>query len=163
VIALVGIALLGGYGAGVVVDAAKLTPLLAVAVVTFVVAAFAWRRRDYDILEVAGPSFLVAYAGYAGIAVARAAHAVATAPLQALPFGPLADVGVLAELWPMILVGGIPFALVLTVVVALPISMIPVRRRTDSRAHDALWKFIEERNAQRETGDDIPKGPDSPT
>jgi len=138
-----------GYGVALVVDEWGLNALLASAAVAVVLAVFAWFLRDREIIEVAAPSFFVAYAGYAGVATARVGHTIANLAGPAAHFyGPLGHLGSLDMQWPLVLAAGVPFALVLTVAVALPISMIPVRRKIDTQAQDALWKFVQERNAE---------------
>jgi hypothetical protein len=146
VAAFVVLGLVGSYAAAALCAAAGLNPLIGAAGTVVVVGAFGWTRRDRDILDVALPSFCVAYAAYVGLALARVPH-TAIQPRhfwQAIPFTYL---GALSAKWPLVLVGGIPFALILMVAVAVPISMIPVRRPVDPHANDRLWDFVAERNA----------------
>jgi len=145
VAAFVVLGLICGYGVAVLCAAAGLNPVLGAAGTVVVVGAFGWTRRDRDILDVALPSFCVAYAAYIGLALARVQHIVIRPSPHA--WYPLTFLGALSAQWPLVLVGGIPFALILMVAVAVPISMIPVRRIVDPHANDRLWDFVAERNA----------------
>jgi hypothetical protein len=144
VAAFVVLGLVGSYGAAALCAAAGLNPLIGAVGTVVVVGAFGWTRRDRDILDVALPSFCVAYAAYIGLALARVPHTTVAGYWHRAP---LAELGALSARWPLVLVGGIPFALILMVAVAVPISMIPVRRPVDPHADDRLWDFVAERNA----------------
>jgi hypothetical protein len=116
-------------------------PLIPVSVIALIVAAFAWRRRGCEIGPFFGQTLLVAYWGYLGFVIERA-PAVATA---ATPPNNI-DVHALAQQWPLLLVAGVPFALVLCVFPALPVWLIPQRRTADTSSNTAFWKFVEAQN-----------------
>ena len=137
-------ALLCGYGACVAVDAAGWNPLFAVLPVVGVLAVFGWIRRAHDILAVVLPAIAIAYAGYLGIAFVRVPHTNLSITGRS---GYAALSGPLGQRWPLILMAGLPFALILTVAVALPVSKIRTRRRV-RHADDALWAFISEQSAR---------------
>ena len=130
--------------------------VIAVVPVALIAASFGWLRRHDDILQVVLPSIVVAYAGYVGIAAARVPHMVIT-PMGYLSFLTPTVVDPLQQRWPMILMAGLPVALIIAVAIALPASKIP-RRRTVSHADDALWTFIADRNA-RDSADSSLRGP----
>jgi hypothetical protein len=155
-IAFVAASLLSGYLAAAAIDSAQLTPVIAVVPVALIAASFGWLRRHDDILQVVLPSIVVAYAGYVGIAAARVPHMVIT-PMGYLSFLTPTVVDPLQQRWPMILMAGLPVALIIAVAIALPASKIP-RRRTVSHADDALWTFIADRNA-RDSADSSLRGP----
>ena len=146
VVAFVALGLICSYAAAVLGAAAGLNPLIGAAGTVVVVGAFGWTRRDRDILDVALPSFCVAYAAYVGLALARVSHTTLTNP-GVYHVNQLAELGPLSARWPVVLAGGIPFALILMVGVAVPVSMIPVRRSVDPHANDRLWDFVAEHNA----------------
>jgi hypothetical protein len=135
----------GGYAASMGCAAAGIHPVFATVSAILIVAAFAWTRRPDDILEVAMPSLLVSYAAYLGIALARAPHITIGAPGQAWFIGPLMNLGSLGDQWPLVLVAGLPWAFMLTAVVAVPVSMLPQRRQP--QPEEPLWSFIRNRNA----------------
>jgi hypothetical protein len=140
-------AFFGGYQATVVVDSLRLEPLLSTGTVAVVLAVFAWFRRGGETIDVAVPSFFVAYAGYIAIAAGRLAHTVVGSS-YAPYFGPLADLSPFRAQWPLVLASGIPFVLFLIVVVAIPVSLIPLRPKINTQAQDVLGKFIEQQNAK---------------
>lgn len=130
-------ALLWGAGASLAADALDASPLAAPASVLAVVALFAWLRRGRDILDVVAPSFLVSYAGYLGLAIVRASQPNMVAA-QWLILS-------LDRQWPVILLGGVAFALIATVFVGIPVSAIP--RRRPKPVESPFWDFVHERNA----------------
>jgi len=146
VIAFASASLACAYVTTVAIDTARIDAVFAIAPVALITGCFGWARRRYDILEVVLPSIIVAYAGYIGIAAARLPHMI-VAPMGYWRFEALAVAGPLYERWPLVLLAGVPVALVVAIGVALPLSKIP-GRRTVSHADDALWTFISERNAE---------------
>jgi hypothetical protein len=138
-------ALLCGYGACTVVDTAGWNALLAVVPVAAVLAVFGWFRRTHDILAVVLPAVVIAYSGYVGIAIARVPHM--TTIIAASALGGAGFLTPEDSRWPLVLTAGLPFALILTVAVALPVSKIRTRRQA-SHADDALWAFISEQSAR---------------
>ena len=152
------------YVATLLSGMARANPVLVFVGCAVLVGAFGWTRRDRDVLEVAFPSFFVAYAAYLGIVIARVPTTVMMkASPSAWQLGPLVPVGALAERWPLVLLAGLPVALVLTVTIAVPISMIPKRRKLDPHAHDRFWAVVAERNARAdEVRQAPPPGPGNP-
>ncbi len=133
-------ALLWGFGIASFADMAEWNPVAAAASAVVPVALFGWLRRGREILDVAAPAFAVAYAAYVGLAIARLAQ------FDGVPAHVRIDV--LDHRWPPILVAGVAFALILTVCIAVPASMIPRRRRTANAEGNArFWAFVEEQNA----------------
>jgi hypothetical protein len=152
--AFVALALVVGYGAAVIWPVAGWYALIAPTGVGLVAGAFGWTRRDRDILDVVGPSFLVAYAGYLGIAIARVPHTTIARPgFEDWFAAPLLELGALGARWPLVLAAGVPFALILTIAVALPIALIPVRK---AQAQDRLGAFLRERNEAARSGEPGP-------
>ena len=144
------LALAGGYGASVLGTAAGINAVVVPISLVVLMGAFGWTRRDRDVLDVFVPSFLVAYAGFLGVALARVPHT--SLPRRNDWFvGPLMSSGPLSDFWPLVLVGGVVIALVLTIAVAVPVSMIPVRRAAVPGANDGFLAFIAERGASAET------------
>lgn len=118
------------------------------------VAAFAWTRRDRELGEVFGPAAAVSYAAFLGLALVRVPQ-LTFAPLDPLwswHHGPLVLTGSVAGQWPIVLVGGLIYALALTVLIALPVSQITPRPKTDPRAQDRFWALVAERNARAAAG-----------
>jgi hypothetical protein len=135
------VALLWGIGASLLVDALGWSPLVASVSTVVVVAAFGWTRRGRDILDVVLPAFAVSYAAYIGLALVRASHSDLFATHWRI-------VPVRSHV-PEILLGGVAIALILTICVAIPISMIPGRTRIEGRSHERFWTFVREQNAMR--------------
>lgn len=136
------VALLWGLGASLLVDNSGWSPLVATASTVLVIGGFAWMRRGRDILEVVAPAFAVAYAAYAGLAIVRASHSDLFATYWKI-------VPVRSHV-PEIVLGGVVFALIATVFVAIPVSMIPLGERSDPHEHDRFWSFVQEKNALQE-------------
>lgn len=135
------VALLWGLGASLLVDALGWTPLAASGSTVVVVAAFGWTRRGRDILDVLVPAFAVSYAAYLGLALVRASHADLFAThWRIVPVGSHV---------PEILLGGIAIALMLTICVAIPVSMIPLRTHNEGERDERFWAFVREQNAKR--------------
>jgi len=149
----VGVALLWGFGSAKLGDAADWNPLVAPVSMVLVLAAFGWMRRGYEILDVVAPAFAVSYAAYAGLVIERLSQANVVATNSRI--APLVD------LWPVVLFTGVPFALILTVFVAVPASMIPQRGRTAGDDHARFWSFVQQQNEAllqppKRFGDDQP-------
>jgi hypothetical protein len=136
-----GIALIWGFGTAFLADAAGLNPLVAPASAAVVAAAFGWMRRGRDVTEVVGPAFAVAYLTYAGLALARIPQSDAVVVHWAIT--------PLRGQWPAALIGGIPFALIFAIFVAVPVSWIPRRRRAGAVVEDRLGTFIKEYDPSR--------------
>jgi hypothetical protein len=118
-------------------DRAGWNPLLAPAGAALIAAGYGLLRRGRDIVEVFGPSLLIAYAAFAGLAISRVAHPNVIAALWM--FDPMID------RLPVILFGGIAYALVVTVFVVLPASKLARWHRHPSERDDRFWSFIHER------------------
>ncbi len=150
VAAFVVAALVVGYGAAAAVDGLlRIEAIFAGLAVALVVALFGWCSRGRDIVEVVATSLVVAYAGYLGLALARASNLPHVSMEGWFPVAPT-SIASLGLQWPVILLAGIPFALVLVILLAVPFSLIPVRRAVNSHANDALWRFVEEHVARAE-------------
>ena len=118
-------------------DRADWNPLVAPAGAALVAAPYGLLRRGRDSVEVIAPALLIAYAAFAGLAISRMAHPNVVAA-QWL-FDPMID------RWPAVLLGGIAYALVVTVFVALPASKLARWHRCPSERDERFWSFIHER------------------
>ncbi|HYW54293.1 MAG TPA: hypothetical protein VE826_09995 [Dongiaceae bacterium] len=126
-----------GFASASFADAAGWDPVVAPASTVVVIAVFGWLRRGREILDVAAPAFAVAYAAYVGLAVARLSQFD-----QAQ-----ARVDVLDHRWPPVLLAGIAFALIFTVCIALPASMLRRSRHVRNDRDDRFWSIVREQNA----------------
>lgn len=140
--AFVAIALLWGCGAAVLGDRANWSPLAAPASTIVLLGAFGWMRRDRDAIEVIGPAVVVAYLAYVGLALWRLSQPNMLLAEQSTPWpiGYLPDRS-LTDYWPVALIGGIPVALILTIFVAVPASMLPLRRSLDAANAEVDARF----------------------
>ena len=104
--------------------------------------AFGWMRRDRDAIEVIAPAVVVAYLAYVGLALWRLSQPNMLLADQATPWpiGYLPD-RPLTDYWPVALIGGIPIALILTVFVAVPASLLPLRRSLDAANAEVDARF----------------------
>jgi hypothetical protein len=159
VVAFGAAALVCAYGASVLADAIGLNPLVVAAGAFVFVAVFGYTRRDDDILDIAFPAFIIAYAAFLGMALARVPHTAVPSLTPSWALGPLGNIGSLGERWPFVLLAGVPFALILTVAAAVPGSLIPRRRRLDPHAHDSFWSAVAEQNAKQQAA---PRPPGKP-
>lgn len=144
VLVFTGLALAWGAGSAFAGDAADWDPLVATGSTAAVVCAFGWTRRGRDVGEVFFPAFLVAYAAYAGLAIER----MSQPSLTAIQW----QMGTLVDQLPGVVLGGLPFALVMTVFVALPVSLLPHRNAAVSAPRSRFWEFVREQNALRAGG-----------
>jgi hypothetical protein len=149
------VAAVAGYGVGLGADALGVPPLVASVPVVVTLVVFAWFRRTDELVDVLVPAFFIAYAGYAGIAIARVTHSVLypaamVAVSSANVYGRAHDLRPLSEEWLLVFAAGLPYALLLTIAVAFPVSMLPVRANAVAADDDALGKFIQTRNAKSE-------------
>jgi hypothetical protein len=143
VVAFAGIALAWGFASASLADAFDWDPVVAPASTAVLVALFGWLRRGREILEVAAPAFAVSYAAYVGLAVARLAQLdQAQAHVRIDP---------LDHRWPPVLLAGIAFALIFTVCVAVPASMLLRRRHVENERDEHFWKIVREQNAANRT------------
>ena len=139
VIAFCGISLLWGFASASVAEAIGWDPVVAPASTVLVVAVFGWLRRGRDILDVAAPAFAVSYAAYVGLAVVRLAQ-FDEAPT-------LVRIDPLDHRWPPVLLAGIAFALIFTVCIAVPASMMLRHRHVENERDDRFWKIVRDQNA----------------
>ena len=135
------IALPWGYGASALADAAGWNPVAGAACALVPVAVFGWLRRGREIIDVAAPSFAVAYAAYVGLAIAR----IAQLDHVSVRFG----IDLLDNHWPPVLVAGIAFALIATVFIAVPASALQRRRHVENERDTRFWAIVSEQNAAR--------------
>lgn len=140
--AFVGVALIWGCGAAVLADLADWSPLAAPASTVVLLGAFGWVRRDRDSIEVIAPALVIAYLAYVGLAMWRLSQPNLLLAEQGTPWpiGYLPD-RPLTDYWPVALIGGIPIALILTVFVAVPASMLPLRRSLDAAGAEVDARF----------------------
>lgn len=129
-----------GAAAAALGNALGWNPVAAPAALVLPVAAFGALCRGRDVVEAFGASFVVSYGGFLGLAAVRTAQAGLV--YTALSIAPL------SAMWPAILLAGIPFALILTVAVALPWSRLPVRS-SPARNAEAFWNAIAEAGRTR--------------
>ena len=117
-------AVLWGYGAAYAGDIWDWDPLVAPLSTALILAAFGWRGRGHDIPDVFGRAMLIAYAAFFGLALYRVT----------LPNAVAADwwIEPLNARWPAVLLVGIIYALILTIFIAIPVALVPTRRRTDN-------------------------------
>jgi hypothetical protein len=143
VVAFFGIALAWGFASASLADALGWDPVVAPASTVVVIALFGWLRRGREILDVAAPAFAVSYAAYVGLAVARLAQFdEAQAHVRIDP---------LDHRWPPVLLAGVAFALILTVCVAAPASMMLRRRHVENERDARFWSIVREQNAANGT------------
>ena len=143
VVAFCGIALLWGFASASFAEAIGWDPVVAPASTAVVVAVFGWLRRGREILDVAAPSFAVSYAAYVGLAVVRLAQFdQAQARFRIDP---------LDHRWPPVLLAGVAFALIFTVCIAVPASMMLRRRHVENERDDRFWTIVREHNAASRT------------
>jgi len=99
-----------------------------------VIAAFGWLRRGRDVVDVFALGIAVSYAAFLGLALDRVTQPNMIAcdwwlePLNAR--------------WPVVLLAGIAYALILTVFVAMPIALIPVRPHLDIERNARFLSLI---------------------
>ena len=139
VVAFCGVALLWGFASASVAESIGWDPVVAPASTVLVVAVFGWLRRGREILDVAAPAFAVAYAAYVGLAVVRLAQFDGAQTLH--------RIDPLDHRWPPVLLAGIAFALIFTVCVAVPASMMLRRRYVENERDDRFWQIVREQNA----------------
>jgi hypothetical protein len=141
-------ALIVGAVSAYAASAAQFNAISPWLVLVLYLAVVGWNLRGRDILEVVGPAFLVAYAGYAGIVLVRAPITVLRPTYaQIHGLGAFATSGPLSNLWPVLILGGVIVALILTVAIALPVASIPIRSSRNASEDAALWTFVAERTA----------------
>jgi hypothetical protein len=128
-----------GFASASIADAVGWDPVVAPASTAVVIAVFGWLRRGREILDVAAPAFAVAYSAYVGLAVARLSQFdQAQAHVR---------IDVLDHRWPPVLLAGVAFALIFTVCIALPASMLRRSRHVRSERDERFWSIVREQNA----------------
>lgn len=133
-VVFLGLALVWGFGAATTGDAAGWSPLVAPVSSVIVIGAFGWLRRGRDVVDVFAQGIGVSYAAFLGLALARVTQPNMIAadwwlePLNAR--------------WPVVLLAGIAYALILTVFVAIPIALIPVRPHLDIERNARFLSLI---------------------
>lgn len=143
------VAFLWGFAGARLIDALGWNPLVASVSIALVVGAFGWMRRGRDILDVLAPGFAVSYAAYIGLALVRASHDDLFATHWKI-------VPVRSHV-PEILLGGVALALMITICVAIPLSMIPVAQRAAKTDHERFWRFVREQNDRNSLRTRTPK------
>ena len=132
-----------GFASASLADAAGWDPVVAPASTVVVIAVFGLLRRGREILDVAAPAFAVAYAAYVGLAIARLSQFdQAQAHVR---------IDVLDHRWPPVLLAGIAFALIFTVCIALPASMLRRSRSVPTERDERFWSIVREQNAANGT------------
>jgi hypothetical protein len=144
------IAFVWGYAAALIGDAVHLNTLVAPASTAIPLAAFAWFYRDREFGDVAMPAAFVSFASYVGLALVRFPQLrwPESDHFAVLHVGPVSLPASLGEHWPFVLAACIPFVFIFTMAVAVPVSMITVRRKPNTRSHDDFLAWVEERNAK---------------
>jgi hypothetical protein len=132
-------ALLWGTAVTVLSDGAGWPWYAVPAAIAALAAVLGWLRRGREIATVFGLGFVLSYAAIAGLALVRFA--------ELDPWDASALVYPYTAGWPAIALGGIPFALMCAIFVAMPASLLPPRRRHASHAGERFWAFIREREA----------------
>jgi hypothetical protein len=131
-----GVALVWAFATAIAGDDAGWEPLVAPVSTAIVIAAFGWLRRGHDVVDVFAQGIGVSYAAFIGLALARVTEPNMIAadwwlePLNAH--------------WPVVLLAGIAYALILTVFVAIPIALIPVRHHLDIDRNARFLSFLDE-------------------
>jgi hypothetical protein len=129
-----GIALLWGFVVTVLIDLAGWDLLAAPASIVVLVGAFGWYRRGPDsIIKMIGLAAICAYVAIVGTAVVRLAELNVSTGQANTELG---------AQWPSILIGGIPFALMSAIFIAMPVSMLPARRQPVSERDQRFLRFI---------------------
>ncbi len=136
--ALAAAALLWGTAAAVLSDRAGWPWYGAPVAIVALAAAFGWLCRGREAATVFGLGFVLAYAAIAGLALVRFA--------ELDPWEATALVWPYAARWPAIALGAIPYALMCTIFVAMPASLLPRRRRASGNG-ERFWAFVREREA----------------
>jgi hypothetical protein len=125
-IAFVVVAIGWSFGAAIVGDALGWNALVVPLGSALVVALFGWSRRGRDVVDVFAAAMMVSYAAFLGLALARIVNPIVLAEEPAMWYG--------SELhlrWPVVLLAGLAYALILTTFVAIPFALIPVRPRVE--------------------------------
>lgn len=158
-LAFVAVALLCGYGAGLVGDALGLPGWVAPAGTMLLLGAYVMPRRGRELDELIGPAFAIAYAGFVGLALGRAPHLTFDVALGGYGHAGLGLLEPQDVRWPLVLLSGVVYALGAIVFVAVPLAMIPPRRRPRAPALQGdFWMLLAEHEAFRE---DSPMSPSS--
>lgn len=135
VVAFVLLALGWGFGSSYIGGVWGLDPLIAPISSACVLAAFGWLSRGHDVPAVFGRGTLIAYAAFIGLALDRATQdTVIVTGFRLTP---------LNALWPVTLLGGVAFALILSVAVAVPISQIPRKSPIDAEHNERFLAAID--------------------
>lgn len=155
IVPAVAIAFVWGYAAALIGDALHLNTLLAPASTAIPLAAFAWFYRDREFGDVAMPAAFVSFGSYVGLALIRFPQLgwEERDHFALLHVGPVSLPASLGEHWPLVLAAGIPFVFLFTLAVAVPVSLIPTRRKPNARSHDDFLAWVEERNAKAAVND----------
>ncbi len=124
--------------------AGHLNPLLANVPVIAVMALFASRHRQDDILEFVLVSVGIAYCGFLGLIMAVVPTMSITPPHRVEALG-VGVAGPLRNRLPLVFFSGIPYALVLSIAIALPISKIRFGAAPTPHRDDPMWQAIHER------------------
>ncbi len=110
------------FGAAIFGDALGWNALVVPLGAAVIVALFGWSRRGRDVVDVFAAAMAVSYSAFLGLALARIVNPIVLAQEPAMWYG--------SELhlrWPVVLLAGIAYALILTTFVAIPFALIPVR------------------------------------
>lgn len=142
-------ALLWGFGAAWIAGALGWNPVVAAVAAVVPVAVFGWLRRGRELIDVAAPSFAVAYAAYVGLAIVRVAQ------LDGLQ--PSFRIDLLDHRWPPVLMAGVAFALILTVCIAVPASLMQRHRHVENERNARFLAFIADRGTARVAREEPPR------
>jgi hypothetical protein len=158
IIAFCAAAMGAGYAGPLVCEVGGLNPLFANVPVIVVLALFARRRRGDEILHFVLLSIAVAYCGFLGLVMA-VVPSISIAPPHSLTWHPLGVAGPLRNRLPLVFISGIPYALVLSMAVALPVAKIRIGAAKTPNRDDPMWKAIHER-AVRPAAQSASRAPD---
>jgi hypothetical protein len=103
-----------------------------------VMAVFGWRHRKSDVLELIVPALVVAYCAYLGLVVAR----IQSTSVPTIPEWHGVLSGPLINRLPLVLFGGVVYAAMLTIAVALPMSKIRVSKPEASAEPDTMGTYL---------------------
>jgi hypothetical protein len=151
-------AIAAGYGGSLLCANGHLNPLIANIPAIGVIALFARRHRHDDILVFVLVSIGIAYCGFLGLVMAVVPTMTITPPhsVEALGVG---VAGPLRNRLPIVFFAGIPYALVLSLAIALPVSKLRFRAAPTPNRDDPMWQAIHERAVSRAHAPKRP-GPD---
>ena len=132
-----------GYGGSLLGDRLDWSPLVASISPLVLVAFVGWLARGRDPIDVLPPAAAVALGAYVGLALARAVDENVVAATHGA--GALyRHWPVPVTSWPIVLLGGVVYALVFAILGALPASRFTARPPIDVETDRRFWTFVRE-------------------